>query len=179
MLNRAVFMDRDGVINRAVVTDGKSYPPATLEAFEILPGVAATIDAFRAAGLKTIVATNQPDVTAGKQTLEVVEAMHARLLNELAIDDIKVCYCFEGSGCDCYKPKPGMLVEAADEWQIDLAESFLVGDRWRDIGAGKAVGCETYCVDYGYQEKRPVNPDYTVASLYDAGQIILEKVRTP
>ena len=98
MLNRAVFMDRDGVINRAVVTDGKSYPPATLEAFEILPGVAATIDAFRAAGLKTIVATNQPDVTAGKQTLEVVEAMHARLLNELAIDDIKVCYCFEGSG---------------------------------------------------------------------------------
>jgi D-glycero-D-manno-heptose 1,7-bisphosphate phosphatase len=100
-------------------------------------------------------------------------------MSGLAIDDIKVCYCFEGSGCDCYKPKPGMLVEAAEAWRIDLAESFLVGDRWRDIGASDAVGCETDCVDYGDQEKRPVNPDYTVASLYDAGQIVLEKVRFP
>ena len=176
MRNRAVFLDRDGVLNRAHVRGGKPYPPPSLADLEILPGVADACRAFRDAGLRAIVVTNQPDVATGKQERTVVDAIHARLMRELALDDIKACYCVEGDDCDCYKPKPGLLLEAAREWSIDLAQSFMVGDRWRDIAAGRAVGCRTYFIDYGYDERRPDRPHHTVADLAHAGRLILEHI---
>jgi len=173
MPNRAVFLDRDGVINASVVRGGRPYPPDTLEALKILPGVHDTLEAFRHAGLKTIVVTNQPDVATGKQKREIVDEIHDFLLGALAIDDIKACFCVEGAGCACYKPKPKMLLDAAEEWKIDLSRSFMVGDRWRDIGAGQAAGCKTFFIDYGYNEQQPDHPDFVVKCLAEAGEVIL------
>jgi D-glycero-D-manno-heptose 1,7-bisphosphate phosphatase len=163
------------VINRAKVRDGRGYPPDTLEEFEILPGVASAVERLREAGFLVIVATNQPDVAAGRQRIEVVEAMHERLRRELAVDDIRVCFHGDADNCACRKPRPGMLLDAAKAWGIALGESFMVGDRWRDIEAGRAAGCRTAFIDYGYAEPRPERPDATVESLAAAARWILEK----
>jgi D-glycero-D-manno-heptose 1,7-bisphosphate phosphatase len=174
---RAVFLDRDGVINRALVRDGKPYPPDSLADLEILSGVPDALEKLRAAGFLNVVVTNQPDVATGKQRREVVEAMHARLLATLPIDAVKVCYHVEADNCACRKPRPGMLLEAASEMGIDLAASFLVGDRWRDIGAAHAAGCKAYFVECHYKEKYPDKPYVAVKSLPDAVKLILLSVR--
>lgn len=175
-MKRAVFLDRDGIINRAVVRDGKPYPPATVEEFELLPGVEGAIHALREAQFLVIVVTNQPDVATGVQRRQVVEAMHDKLRAAGLCDGIKVCYHTDSDGCDCRKPKPGMLIEAAREWQIDLAQSFMVGDRWRDVAAGKAAGCYTFFVDCEYRERRADSPDAVVGSLEEAGRFILQRI---
>ncbi len=175
---RAVFLDRDGVINRAVVRNGRPYPPDSLADFVILPGVRETLLALRSAGYLNIVATNQPDVATGKQDREVVDAMHSRIRNTLAVDEICACFCVEGPDCPCYKPLPGMLLNAAQNWGVDLERSFMVGDRWRDVGAGRAAGCTTLFIDYGYAERRPENPDFVVRDLPDAGRVILSLADT-
>lgn len=132
-MNRAVFLDRDGVINRAVARDGRPFPPASLEKFEFLPGVVEAVAMLRRAGFRIIVATNQPDVGKGAQRREVVEAIHVHMQSVLPIDAVKVCYHTDENECACRKPKPGMLLEAAAEWSLDLSRSFMVGDRWRCI----------------------------------------------
>jgi D-glycero-D-manno-heptose 1,7-bisphosphate phosphatase len=170
---RAVFLDRDGVVNRAVVRDGKPYPPDSLAELEILPGVPDALERLRAAGFLNVIVTNQPDVATGTQRREVVEAMHARLLATLAIDAVKVCYHVAADNCACRKPKPGMLQEAAAELGIDLTASFLVGDRWRDIGAAHAAGCKAYFVERDYKEKWPDKPYVAVKSLSEAVRLIL------
>lgn len=175
MKKRAVFLDRDGVINRAVVRNGKSYPPETLDDFELLPGVEQAIQALRKAGFLIIVVTNQPDVATGVQQRGVVEAMHKKLRTLAPCDDIKVCYHTDSDDCECRKPKPGMLLDAASEWNVDLGRSFMVGDRWRDIAAGAAAGCATFFIDYGYAEQRPVNPGVVVRSLEEASSHILRE----
>lgn len=177
-MNRAVFLDRDGVINRAVVRDGKPYPPDSLEELRILPGVPETLARLRAAGFINVIVTNQPDVAAGKQRREVVEGMHAFLLSRLPVNAVKVCYHADADDCACRKPRPGMLLEAARELGIDLAASFMVGDRWRDVGAGQAAGCKCFFLDCGYAEKRPDKPYVAVKSLVEAGELILIKDST-
>jgi D-glycero-D-manno-heptose 1,7-bisphosphate phosphatase len=173
-MRRAVFLDRDGVLNRACVRDGKPYPPDTLEQLEILPGVPEALEQLRKAGFLNVVVTNQPDVATGKQRRDVVEAMHARLLKNLQIDAIKVCYHADSDHCACRKPAPGMLLEAARELGIDIAASAMVGDRWRDVGAGQAAGCEkNYFVDNHYAEKRPGKPYLAVKSLPEAAALIV------
>lgn len=159
-----------------MVRDGKPYPPAVLEEFEILPGVEQSIHALRKAGFLVVVVTNQPDVAKGIQRREVVEAMHARLHRAGLCDDIRVCYHTDADSCECRKPKPGMLVEAAFKLQIDLARSFMVGDRWRDVAAGKAAGCYTFFIDCKYRERRADNPDRLVSSLEEAGRLILQEI---
>jgi D-glycero-D-manno-heptose 1,7-bisphosphate phosphatase len=171
----AVFLDRDGVLNRAVVRDGKPFPPQTLDDFEILEGVERALHRLKGAGFVLVVATNQPDVAKGTQRREVVDAMHDRLRATLPLDAIKVCWCLEGPQCDCYKPKPGLLLEAARELNVDLSRSFMVGDRWRDVGAGQAAGCFTIFLDRGYAEPLTVRPDATCCSLEDAISVILAR----
>ena len=173
MMRRAVFLDRDGVVNASMVRDGKPYPPANLEELKVLPGVAEAIRSLRGAGFMVVVVTNQPDVATGIQLREVVETMHSSLRNELLIDDIRVCYHIDVDNCACRKPKPGMLLEAAHDLTIDLHRSFMVGDRWRDIEAGKAASCYTFFIDYGYMERKPRLPDMVVVSLEEASKIIL------
>jgi len=172
-VRRAVFLDRDGVINRSVVRDGKPYALESVEETEILEGVGEALASLRHAGFLNIIVTNQPDVAAGKLKIETVEVMHQRLKNEFALDDIKVCYHGDADGCECRKPKPGMLIEAAREFGIDLERSFMVGDRWRDVAAGQAAGCANFFIDYGYREKRPEPPYIAVKSLAEAASRIL------
>ena len=172
-MKRAVFLDRDGVINRAVVRDGKPYPPDSLKELEILPGVAEALAQLRDAGFVNVIVTNQPDVATGKQRREVVEAMNEFLLSHLPVDALKVCYHVDADNCACRKPRPGMLLEAAGELGIDLAASFMVGDRSRDVGAGQAAGCKCFFLDFGYKENRPGKPYVAVKSLLEATGLIL------
>jgi D-glycero-D-manno-heptose 1,7-bisphosphate phosphatase len=169
----AVFLDRDGVINRAFVRGGRPYPPERLEDLELLPGVAEAAVALRAAGFALVVVTNQPDVATGRQCRVVVEAMHERIRALVPVDAIKVCYHNDADDCGCRKPRPGMLLEAAAEHSLDLSRAFMVGDRWRDIAAGSAAGCRTILVGDGYGERFPVSPDAAAGSLAEAARLIL------
>jgi D-glycero-D-manno-heptose 1,7-bisphosphate phosphatase len=172
-LNRAVFLDRDGVLNRAIVRNGRPYPPSTLEDFEILPGVAEAVRKLHDTGFRLIGATNQPDVARGTQRREVVEAMNDRLLAEMPITAILVCY-EDGDDSPRRKPNPGLLLEAAAAYAIDLPASYMVGDRWRDVEAGRRAGCRTVFIDRGYNERRPDPPaDHDAADLTDAADWIL------
>ncbi|OAI53263.1 D,D-heptose 1,7-bisphosphate phosphatase [Planctomycetaceae bacterium SCGC AG-212-F19] len=171
-MNRAVFLDRDGVLNRAVIRDGKPYPPATLAEFELLPGVPLALERLARAGFELIVVTNQPDVAKGVQRREVVEAFHDSLRASLPIDDIRVCYHLDEHNCACRKPKPGMLLDAALGRNVSLGRSFMVGDRWRDVAAGRNAGCRTLLIASGYRERPAARPDWVVGSLLEASGII-------
>ena len=172
-MKRAVFLDRDGVINRAFVREGKPYPPATLAELEILPRVQEALKELHAANYLLIVVTNQPDVARGTAKKEDIEQMNAQLSSQLPLDAFKTCYHDSADACLCRKPLPGALLEAAKEYNIDLSKSFMVGDRWRDIEAGQAAGCKTFFINYRYAEQKPETPDFIVSSLLEAQQIIL------
>jgi len=172
--HRAVFLDRDGVINRAFVRDGKPVPPPTLQELEVLPGVPEALRDLKQHGYELLVVTNQPDVGRGKQSRQALDAMHKLLSDRLPIDDILVCTHSDADKCDCRKPLPGMLLEAARKHNVDLAASFMVGDRWRDIEAGYNAGCKTILIDYGYSERPPDRvPDLRVGSLREAADWII------
>jgi len=179
MSRRAVFLDRDGVINRAIVREGKPHPPDSLEELEILPGVREALDQLKDAGFVLVVVSNQPDVARGTTARDAVETINAKLAESLPVDDFRMCYHDSGDGCDCRKPKPGMLLAAARDHGIDLSSSFMVGDRWRDVEAGQRAGCRTLFIDYGYDERQPEACDYRVKSLADAAEIILSLADTP
>jgi D-glycero-D-manno-heptose 1,7-bisphosphate phosphatase len=174
-MNRAVFLDRDGVINVNTERDGRLVAPTTLEDFRLVPGVDEAVRGLKSAGFLVIVVTNQPDVGTGRTSRETVEAMHDLLRARLAIDDIQICTHVDTDGCTCRKPKPGMILQAADDWQIDLSRSYLVGDSWRDIEAGRTAGCSTILVLSGRQQEKSSDPDKAVRSLTDAVRYILDK----
>ena len=176
---RAVFLDRDGVINRALTRAGKPYPASSLAEFEILPGVVEACAKLKQAGFLLVVATNQPDVGRGTLKPEIVEAIHAQMCRVLPIDRVEVCYHpgRNAPNCDCRKPRPGMLLRAARESGVDLRASWMVGDRWRDIDCGHAAGCRTILIDYGYAEELRQLPDFRAHSLREAADIILDPAR--
>lgn len=169
---RVVFLDRDGVINRAYLQHRVPHPPATPDALEILPGVPDALARLRTAGFRLIVVTNQPDVARGTQSREIVEAIHTRLLSILPLDEIRVCYHDDADGCMCRKPKPALLTQGPP---VDFAASVMVGDRWRDIEAGRTAGCATVLVDYGRTEPLPHEPDVRVSTLAEAADWILAR----
>ncbi len=171
---RAVFLDRDGVVVRAMIRDGKPYPPENLDEVQIDPDAELALSGLQRAGYLLILITNQPDVARGRQDRAVVEAINNYLCARLPIDDCFVCYHDDDDRCDCRKPRPGMILCAAERHRIELKTSFLIGDRWRDIEAGHAAGCRTVLIDRGYRERRPAqSPDATVISLMDAATWIL------
>ena len=175
MSARAVFLDRDGVVNRSIVRDGKPRPPFEVDDLEILPGVAEALRDLKSLGYLLIVVTNQPDVARGTLRAAQVEAIHARLADQLPIDDFRACFHDDGDGCRCRKPRPGMLLDAAAHWRIDLARSYMVGDRWRDVDAGTAAGCRAFLVDYGYDEPAPAGAFRRVHSLREAADAIMNE----
>ena len=175
-MKRAVFLDRDGVINRAIVREGRPYPPADLAALEILPGAADAMHSLHKAGWLLIVVTNQPDVARGTKSRANVEAINAHLQQCLPIDEFRTCYHDSSDRCNCRKPLPGALLAAADAHGIDLASSYMIGDRWRDTEAGERAGCKTIFLDYGYYEKQPEKFNHRVCSLAEAADIILESL---
>lgn len=174
---RAVFLDRDGVLNRPIVRDGRPYPPSSVEQFQLYDDVAPTCAALKANGFILVVVTNQPDVGRGTQNRAVVEAMHRKLRMEVpAIDRIEVCYHGgdqSGQPCECRKPKTGMIVRAAGALGIDMGASYLIGDRWRDVQCGLAAGCRTIFIERGYREALRDAPAYTVKSFAEAIEAVL------
>jgi len=176
-LRRAVFLDRDGVINRALEREAKPYPPRNLAEFEILPEVPAACAKLKRAGFLLVVVTNQPDVGRGTLAQSVVENIHTHMMAQLPIDRVEACY-HPGQGrsdCDCRKPKPGMVLRAAKELGIDLAQSWMVGDRWRDIDCGQAAGCRTIFINRGYAEELRQKPDFSAGNLAEVADIILRE----
>ena len=176
MPRSAVFLDRDGVVNRAEVRDGVPHPAARLEEFELLPGVVEAVGHLRDANFAVVIVTNQPDVARGEQRRTVVEAMNDVVRAALQPDTIVVCYHDDSDACGCRKPAPGMLLAAAEDLDLDLATSFMVGDRWRDIEAGQRAGCRTVFLDRGYAERQPEAPDFIVSDLAEAVTWILPYV---
>lgn len=165
---RAVFLDRDGVLNRAFVKDGIPHPPPTVAELEILPGVPAALAALKAAGYLLIVVTNQPDLARGTTTPAAVDEIHAALRAQLPLDDVRVCPHDNADRCPCRKPAPGLLLDAARTHDIDLAASVMVGDRWRDIDAGLAAGTRTVWINAAYRERLPTGYDLEAPSLAGA-----------
>jgi len=174
-MTRAVFLDRDGVLNEAVLRDGKPHPPANAEAMTIVEGAAEALSRLRERGFRLIVITNQPDVARGTQRREVVEAMNEKLRAALPVDEIVVCW-HDGDDCDCRKPKPGALLDAARRHGLDLSQSFMVGDRWRDIEAGQRAGVTCLFIDRGYRERQPEGAFVRVDSILGAAEEILKIV---
>ena len=172
MKRAAVFLDRDGVINRPLLIQGRPLPPATLAEFELLPGVPPALEMLKSRGYWLIVVTNQPDVARGSGCRTTIDRMHEVLRQRLPLDAILTCFHDDAYGCECRKPRPGMLLRAAEDLDLDLARSFMVGDRWRDIEAGRRAGCGTFFVDRGYDEAAPSAFDYRVGSLPEAAGII-------
>jgi D-glycero-D-manno-heptose 1,7-bisphosphate phosphatase len=172
-VRRAVFLDRDGVLVRSEVRAGKPYAPRRLEDFRLLPGAAAAVRSLKMGGFLVIVVTNQPDIGNGLVDPGVVQAMHDRLKARAPVDDIRVCPHRQDEGCGCRKPKPGMLLDAAAQWNIDLAKSYMVGDRDGDIVAGREAGCYTVFIRRNYAERLSAVPDRVVRSLVEAARYIL------
>jgi D-sedoheptulose 7-phosphate isomerase len=171
---RAVFLDRDGVLNEAVVVDGKPFPPERVVDLRIPDGTAAALSKLKQERFLLLVVTNQPDVARGVQRREVVEDMGARLQAELPLDEVLTCFHDDKDNCDCRKPRPGLMIRAAHKYGLNLSESYLVGDRWKDIDAGANAGCRTILIDRGYSERAPASPPHVrVGSLPEAVEWIL------
>ncbi len=172
---KAVFLDRDGVLNVPKVIERKPYPPDTLAEFTLYPEAVPACQRLKVAGFLLILVTNQPDVGRGTQSREVVEAMHGVLTAYIPLDRIEVCYAPDSTAPDARrrKPAPGMVLDAAEALGIDLSQSFLVGDRWRDIDCGFAAGVRTIFIDRDYDESLRQKPDFTCTSLDAAVEIIL------
>jgi D-glycero-D-manno-heptose 1,7-bisphosphate phosphatase len=173
----AVFLDRDGVLNRAFVRDGAPHPPSRIEDFEILPGVPEALDRLAAAGFALVVVTNQPDVVRGAQDWECVEAMNTVVAARLPVLGVLTCYHDTGDNCPCRKPRPGLILEAARRWRLDLDASFMVGDRWSDVAAGHAAGCSTVLLEMPYSRRERCTPHYCASALPAAAEWILSQTK--
>lgn len=162
-------MDRDGVLNDAVIKNGKPYPPATVAEVTVPADAKSALMALKSAGFLLIGATNQPDVARGTTTRETVAAINDKLMTMLPLDEMRVCYHDDADQCDCRKPLPGLLTQAAKDHAIDLANSVMIGDRWKDIEAGQLAGCKTIWLRQDYKEQEPTHPaDFIAKTLTDA-----------
>ena len=175
---RAVFLDRDGVINRVAVQNGMPHPPSDIREFELYEDVSAGCARLKAANFRLVVITNQPDVGRGTQSREAVEAMNLKMQSALPLlDRIEICYHAGeryGQSCDCRKPRPGLILRAAAELNIDPKRSYVIGDRWRDVDCAHAAGCRAILIERGYKESLREAPDFTVANFSDAVNAILQ-----
>lgn len=175
-LKRAVFLDRDGVLNRALVRGGKPFAPLGLEHLEVVPEAPAALARLKAAGFLLVCVTNQPEVARGTLARTTLDAMHQRLLDAFPLDAIRICPHDDADGCPCRKPKPGLILDAARELNVNLASSYLIGDRWRDVESAHAAGVTAVFIDYGYEDRAPSHPPaYAARCVSDAVEWILRR----
>jgi D-sedoheptulose 7-phosphate isomerase len=173
-LPRAVFLDRDGVLNRAILRDGLPYPPRSLQELQIIPDAHRVLTRLKEKGFLLLVVSNQPDVSRGNLDRSAVEAINSQLRSKLPLDDFFICYHDDREVCDCRKPRPGLFTRAASHYGVSLRQSYAVGDRWRDIDAGRNAGCRTVLIDCHYPEPPPKRPPQaSVSSLPEAVEWIL------
>ena len=176
-MREAIFLDRDGVITIPSNIDGKGYAPRSLEEFRFYSGVQNSLEKIRALGFLTLIVSNQPDVANGLLPIHVLEQMNIRMLSDLALDDINNCPHNSLDHCGCRKPKPGMLISSAKKWNIELGQSWMIGDRDSDIAAGFAAGCRTIFIDRNWTEETGEFADFRCDSLERAVELISDRKR--
>jgi D-glycero-D-manno-heptose 1,7-bisphosphate phosphatase len=164
----AVFLDRDGVLNRPVLRNGRPHPPESVKDLTVYPDAASSLRRLKVAGYALVVVTNQPDVARGMQRAKVVHQINRELCRQVEVTAVYVCFHDDADGCLCRKPSPGLLLDAAHDLGLDLSRSFMVGDRWRDVEAGRRAGCRTVYIDRRYSERSPQNADLVTTSLAEA-----------
>ncbi|MCC8189506.1 MAG: HAD family hydrolase [Planctomycetes bacterium] len=169
----AVFLDRDGVLNNTRCIDGVSHPPASVEDLRILPGVPQAVARLKAAGFLCVCVSNQPDIARGRRTIDNVRAMNDTVRREVPLDDLLFCPHDTADGCACRKPRPGMLLAAAEQWRINLAASWMVGDRLSDVEAGKRAGCRTVLIAPDSDTDTRSGADLVCRDLAEAAEGIL------
>jgi len=173
-IRRAIFLDRDGVLNEAIVRNGKPYPPASAAEVRLVEGAAEGMARLKELGFLLLVVTNQPDVARGAQTMEELGAINQVLEEALPLDAILICPHDSGDECPCRKPKPGLLLFGAEKFELSLPDCYMIGDRWRDMDAAEAAGVPGVWIDYAYRERGPaVPPAARVTSLRDAVEWIV------
>ena len=173
---KAFFLDRDGVLNGVHVRGGLPYPPKVISELELLPGVSKAVELLKENNFEIVVVTNQPDVARGKTSREVVEEFHKYIMKSLKINYFYTCFHDDDDNCACRKPKPGLILEAAQKLNICLARSFMVGDRWKDIAAGQAAGCECFYIKNSYKEIEAKLPYTQVSSLIESVSLVLKEI---
>lgn len=171
-MRNAIFLDRDGVLNQTIFRNGKARAPYTSEEFSLYPGVEEAITLLQESNYLLIVVTNQPDVARGWVTREAVEMVNNKIRDLIHLDDIKICFHTDNDNCQCRKPRPGMLLEAMGQWDIDSNQSFMIGDRYSDIEAGKMAGCKTILIGEG-DNVAEIKPDFQKKSLLEAARMIV------
>ncbi len=172
-LRPAVFLDRDGVINEAPVVDGKPTSPRHLNELHVASDAPRACEVLKACGFVLVVVTNQPDISRRLTDAVTVDAMNDHLLGCLPLDAAYVCPHDDRDGCSCRKPAAGLIMTAATSMDLDLGTSYMIGDRWRDIEAGRRAGCVTVHIDRNYAEPRPSSSDAVVESLFEAAEWIV------
>lgn len=172
---KGVFLDRDGVLSKVIFRNGKPCSARTLEEFEIFPFAGPCLERLHRAGYVLLIITNQPDIARGKMDLQTLEGMNRILLERLGGDSgvRKVYFCpHDGlDQCLCRKPQPGMILQGAKEWGLDLKKSFVIGDRGSDAEAGQRAGCKTLLLRTPFNTD--ARPDYWAKDLHEACQMIL------
>jgi len=169
---KAVFLDRDGVINEVIYRDGSEKPssPWDFEEFRLIPGIKRSLEELNKMGFYLFVISNQPDISRGLVKEGTTERINNIISEELPITEIRVCPHDDYHNCNCRKPKPGMIFELSKKWKIDLEESFLIGDNWKDIEAGKSAGLTCIIIDMAYNKS--VDADYRAEKIEKAVELI-------
>lgn len=170
--NKAIFFDRDGVINRVVFREGKPSSPWRFEEFEIFSDIKEILEHFKSLNFLNIIFTNQPDITRNNLNIQELEKIHKFLMENLPIDRIEVCPHDDKDNCFCRKPKPGLILQAAQKLNIELSKSYVIGDNWKDIKAGKAAGCKTFLIRSEYNKDYKEDYDFEISNLKEAVEII-------
>lgn len=192
IMNRGVFLDRDGAINELIYYPGHGVvdSPFTVEQFRLIPGVGEAINEFHELGFKVIVVSNQPGMAKGYLSQKTFDRIRKKMSNELAKEGASFdgeYYCFHHpeakverlkANCGCRKPKPGLLLQAAKDLNIDLPRSWMIGDGLTDVQAGKSAGCQTIllgrmkCELCHLMDEQDARPDFIAGNLFEAANLV-------
>ncbi len=165
-----VFIERDGVLNQVRIERQHQISPLTLGEFHINQEAVVLLNKLKASGLVLIATANQPGLSCGYQNRREMDRMHDQMRRALPLDDIMVCPHDETDRCPCRKPKPGLLVEAAFKWKLDLDRSFVISDKWQDAEAARTAGCTSLLMQSPWVGK--VHRDFVLPDL----AAIVEKI---
>tara|TARA_Y100000389_G_scaffold148316_1_gene147388 strand:+ start:983 stop:1513 length:531 start_codon:yes stop_codon:yes gene_type:complete len=170
----AIFFDRDGVlINAPVDSQNKPKSIKKLEELKFTKNIIKTCKVLNKDYFLFMI-TNQPDFKRKNNTKKNINEINNYIKKKLNLKKIFVCFCDDDS-CPNRKPNPGMIFKAKKIYNISLKDSYVVGDRWRDLGAGKKAGCKTIFINREYKEKNPYKADYTIKSIKKILNILYEK----
>ena len=176
-MKRAIYLDRDGVINEVFFRGGdnnKPIAPWEMVEFRLIKNIKKPLKYLRQMGFHLFIVTNQPDIAKGILKFSTVKKMNDIVMNELPIDEIMVCPHIDSDICNCRKPKPGMILTLGKKWGINLEDSFLIGDNWKDIESGETAGCRTILIDKFYNKS--VKADFRVENLTMSVEVVKSHV---